>query len=202
MLIDNVFIDRFLVIVTLFCLFFCVSCRRHILHFRGAEVNPVQLAPKITLTDHTGKEFNLEEQKGNVVIIFFGFTHCPDVCPLTMTRLKKVSEGLGSGVDTVRIVFITIDPKRDRKENLKNYLDIYDDDFIGLRGAPKDLEAVYSAYGIYHEIDTNGHANDRYLMNHTNSVFVIDKQGNWRLNFTDTASVDDIIHDVHILLNE
>ena len=193
---------KFLVFAIFFLMFFYVSCRRQMLHFRGTEVYPVQLAPEITLTDHAGKAFNLEEQKGNVVIIFFGFTHCPDVCPMPMTRLKKVSEGLGSAVTGVRIVFITVDPNRDQPENLQNYLDIYNDDFIGLRGKQKDLEAVYTSYGIYHNSDTDDESSGSYLINHTNSVFVIDKQGNWRLNFIDTASVEDIIHDVNILLNE
>ena len=185
-----------------FSVFTFLSCRPQNPPFRGAVIHTVQVAPPIALSDHTGKSFTLEQCKGEVVLIFFGFTHCPDVCPMTMTKLQKVSAGLMQD-DRVRVLFITVDPDRDRSQAIRDYIGNYSNKFVGLRGTQDELDAVYEAYGVYRGIDDDSNqAADNYTINHTNSVFVVDRKGNWRLNFTDTAKIDDIIHDVRILLRE
>ena len=184
-----------------FAIFF-ISCKPKTPPWRGIAVHPILPAPGFTLVDAAGRKFQLKGQRGKVVLIFFGFTHCPDICPVSMAKLKKVKDDLGEGANDVRIVFITVDPDRDGGEHLQNYVEIYDRDFIGLSGSIEELNPVYKAYGIHREKDDNGNPSTNYLINHTNSIFVVDKQGNWRLNYTDSTKIEDIIHDVRLLLKE
>ena len=178
------------------------ACKQETAVFHGTGVQPTSAAPELILVDHNGAEFSLEEQRGKVVLIFFGFTHCPDICPLTMMKLKKVSDSLSRDEDNVRILFVTVDPERDDRQNLHDFINTYDSRFIGLRGSVDELKTVYEAWGIYRQADKKAPTASDYLVNHTNSILIIDKHGNWRLNHTDVTKADNIVHDVHILLQE
>ena len=117
--------------------------------FRGNALDSPVAAPDFALTDQHGQPFRLSEQRGNVVILFFGYASCPDVCPTTLGMWRRVQTELGDDAQRVRFVFVTVDPERDTQERLREHLTIFSPDFIGLTGTPADLEPVYQAYGVY-----------------------------------------------------
>ena len=198
----NILSNGRLIVGAMLSAIYFISCKPQVYQFRGAAVNPIRKAPDLMLTDHSGRKFRLSDQQRRVVLIFFGFTLCPDVCPMTLSKLQKVNSALEKDASSVLFLFVTVDPERDQINSLTKYVRGYGSYFIGLRGSQAELDAVYNAYGIFHEVDKKFQQKSGYLVNHTNSIFVVDKNGNWRLNYTDQATSDDIIQDVRQLLLE
>ena len=143
---------------------------------------PIDVAD-FTLTDHTGEPFSLSELRGKVVMLFFGYTNCPDVCPTTLLEFKRVKEQLGEDADQVAFVFISVDGARDTPERLAAYVHAFDPDFIGLTGEDAEIRTVGRDYGVFYQrVD---YANpDNYLVDHTASSFAIGPEGRWRINFS------------------
>lgn len=168
--------------------------------FKGEPRKTVTDAPDFTLEDQNGRPFKLSEQRNNVVLLFFGYTYCPDVCPTTLTDFREVHRLLGSDAGKVRFVYVTVDPERDTPERLKQYVNIFNPSFYGLSGKPEVLEPVYQAYQIVHEKVTPEGTVAEYFINHTASVAVIDRDGKWRLNEPYGTNPDDIVHDIRLLL--
>jgi protein SCO1/2 len=168
--------------------------------FRGNVLATPMPAPDFTLTDQYDHLFRLSDQKGRVVILFFGYASCPDVCPTTLSVWKQVHEALGDDAHQVRFVFVTVDPERDTKERLKVHLDLFNSDFIGLTGTEAELEAVYRAYGVYREKVTLSDSALGYQVTHTSSGYVIDPDGAWRLRHPFGTPVEDIVHDIRQLV--
>ncbi len=171
--------------------------------FRGtAYVQPYPPAPEIDLTRSDGSRFRLSEMRGDVVLIFFGYTTCPDVCPATMAELKlALAELKPEEAARVRVVFITVDPERDTPEKVQEYVSRFNPAFIGLSGDQNKLGVVWSAYGIFREI-VQGESAAGYLINHTARVTLVDPQGNMRVSFGFDTPVDDIVHDLKLVLAE
>jgi len=175
--------------------------------FRGSVLSQPIAATDFTLTDQHGQPFRLSEQRGKVVLLFFGYTSCPDVCPTTLSAWKRVHEELGDEAERVRFVFVTVDPERDTPERLGLHVDLFNPDFVpvqggfvALTGTPDELEPIYEAYGVYYEkVETPGSALG-YLVNHTSSGYVIDPQGNWRLRHAFGTVSADIAYDIRELL--
>jgi len=168
--------------------------------FQGEIQNQTEPAPDFTLTDQHGHPFRLSDQKGKVVLLYFGYTYCPDVCPTTMGDFKRIHKKLGEKADQVEFVFVTTDPDRDKPERLKKYLEIFNPDFVGLVGTQEELGAVYEGFDVYVEkVEVEDSAAD-YLVSHTATVFLIDPEGRWRLLYDYGTSPDDIVGDVEQLL--
>lgn len=167
--------------------------------FRGTVLDPPIPAPDFTLTDQGGQPFRLGDQRGKVVLLFFGYTNCPDVCPTTLATWKRVYDALGDDADRVRFVFITVDPERDTPERLREHLAIFNPNFVGLTGTLDELAPVYGAYGIFREKDAATESALGYLVSHTASVAVIDRDGQRRLSFSFGTPAEDIVHDLHQL---
>ena len=167
--------------------------------YQGSLIDPPVPAADFQLNNQHGDTFHLSEQRGKVVLIFFGYTHCPDVCPVALSEFKQVKKQLGDLADQVEFVFITVDPERDTAEVLGQYLANFDPTFIGLSGTPDELEPVYKSYGVYHEKTDTGSAAG-YLVDHTARMYVIDAQGNWRLTYPFGMEVEKQVEDlVHLL---
>jgi protein SCO1/2 len=170
--------------------------------FRGSLIDPPVPAADFELTDQNDQPFRLSDQKGQIVLLFFGYTHCPDVCPLTLSHFKQIKAELGDQADQVRFVFVTVDPERDTAAALNEYLPNFDSQIVGLTGSMESLEGVWKAYGVYRAKQEVGSAAG-YLMDHTARTYLIDQQGNWRLTYPFEMGKDEILQDVlHLLNNE
>jgi len=169
--------------------------------YQGVLIDPPAHAPNFNLTDQHGDSFQLLDQQGKVVLIFFGYTHCPDVCPITLSEYKRVKAILGDQSENVQFVYITVDPERDTQERMRVYLQNFDPDFIGLTGSRPELELVWQKYGVYQQRQDTGSAAG-YLIDHSARIYAIDKMGNWILNYPYGMEPDRIAQDVTHLLKQ
>lgn len=168
--------------------------------FRGTTyAEPYPVAPEFELTRANGNTFRLSEQHGKIVMLFFGYTSCPDVCPTTMAELNQALGKLGDQADQVQVVFVTVDPQRDTPERAQEYVDHFNPNFIGLSGSESELTKVWNNYGVFREV-VEGTSAAGYLVDHTARVTLIDQQGNLRVSFPFDTPVEDIVHDLKLLL--
>jgi len=138
-------------------------------------------SPSFELEDQTGKLRHLEDFKGKVLVVFFGYTQCPDVCPTTMFEMKKVMDLLGKDASKVQVAFITLDPERDTIELLEKYVPSFDPSFIGLRAKnDESLEQVVKGYKVFYQ-KVPGKDPKYYTIDHTAGSYVIDQKGQLRL---------------------
>jgi protein SCO1/2 len=169
--------------------------------FQGSLIDPASPAPDIELQDQSGDLFRLGDQQGKVVLVFFGYTHCPDVCPITLTEFKQIKQDLGDLSDQVQFVFVTVDPERDTRQRIRQYLSSFDPEFIGLGGAREDLEPVWKSYGVYEaKHDPGSQGEDQ--VDHTSRVYAVDKEGNLRLTYPSEMGVAAMLEDVRYLVGE
>ena len=159
----------------------------------GGVIDPPMPAAEIRLQDFNGQSFALDSLRGKVVVLYFGYTNCPDECPLTMAHLKVAVDRLGVDAKDVRVVMVTTDPKRDTPEALRTFMDKFNPHFIGLTGTDEQLAQVWKDYGV--AVENGGEA-------HSNFVYVIDPAGNFRETFLPDSQSDDIAADLRLLLGE
>jgi protein SCO1/2 len=161
--------------------------------FHGAVINPPIPAAEIKLTDFNGAPFTLSNLYGKVIILYFGYTNCPNECPLTMAHLKLTMDILGDKSKDVKVVMITTDPTRDNAESMKTFLGKFDSDFIGLVGAPDELMKVWKDYGV--TVEDGGET-------HSYFIYMIDQSGKFRETFLPDSLPVDIAADTRLLLGE
>ncbi len=148
--------------------------------FSSIDVTGAEYAKGFELTDHNGQVRTLNDFAGKVVVVFFGYTQCPDVCPTTMTELAEVKKALGKDGDRLQGIFITVDPERDTPELLKAYMANFDPSFVALRTTPDKLSALAKDYKIYYK-KVEGKTPTSYSMDHSAGSYVYDTQGRLRL---------------------
>ncbi len=170
--------------------------------FHGTVLEPAESAPDFTLTDDHGQPFQLKTQQGKVVLLYFGYTRCPDVCPLTLGKLAQVRQALGPDAGPVEVVFITVDPERDTAQVLQDYMARFDPTFVGLRGTWPELDPVVKSYGVTAQKLDLATGTPLGQVEHSSYIYVIDRAGRWRVLFSQDASVADIGADVGFLLHE
>jgi protein SCO1/2 len=170
--------------------------------FRGTSYGePYPQAADFELYQSNGETFRLSEQKGKIVLLFFGYTACPDVCPTTLAELRVLMEELGDKTEQVQVVFVSVDPERDTPEKIQEYVEHFNADFIGLTGDPEDLQVIWDDYGVFRE-RVESESAFGYIINHTARTYLIDQNGNLRLSFGFQTPVEDMVHDIEILLNQ
>jgi len=169
--------------------------------FRGTVYEaPYPPAPEFELTRSDGTRFQLSETRGKVGLLFFGYTSCPDVCPTTLAELKQSLEKLDEKeAEQIQVLFVTVDPERDTPERVQEYVNHFNTNFIGLSGTETELTRVWNDYGIYREV-VQGTSALGYLVNHTARITMIDRAGNLRVSFGFDVPVDDIVHDLKLIL--
>ena len=168
--------------------------------FRGtAYGEPYPTAPQIELIRSNGETFRLSDQKGKIILLFFGFTNCTDVCPTTLAELKLVMDDLGDKTKLIQVVFVSVDPKRDTPDKTQEYVEHFNKEFIGLSGPFDKLEAVWKNYGVFRE-EVQSDSAMGYSVNHTARVYLIDMDGNLRLSYGYQTPVEDIVNDLELLL--
>ena len=170
--------------------------------FEGSLMPTPQPAQDFLLIDQHNQPFELSAQRGKVVVMFFGYTHCPDVCPTTLAEMRDVRRELGALAEQVTFVFITVDPERDTPEVLGAHAALFDKHIFALTGAPDDLAAVYQAYGVVAEKQESATGALGYLVDHTGRLFVVDRQGNFRLTFPFGFEQERIVKDLTYLVEE
>lgn len=172
----------------------------HGAEFKGGLLTPPKAAPDFALTTQAGKDFRLSRERGKVVALSFGYTFCPDVCPTTLAELAQARTRLGADTQRFRIVFVTVDPERDTPARLREYVDAFAGSFTALTGPPGRLAEVRKAYGVIAEKRAVAGTSAAYLIDHSAFVFVIDPAGQLRLMFPFGLSIDDMVHDIKLLL--
>lgn len=169
--------------------------------YHGVVIDPPAPAFDITLTDQHGQPYRLSEQQGKLVLIFFGYTHCPDVCPVTLSEYRQIKRMLGEQAKNVQFVYITVDPQRDTPERIGQYLQNFDPEFVGLSGSAEALAAVWKAYGVYQQPKESNSAGG-YLVDHSSRTYLIDAQGHWRMNYNYGTDSENIAKDLlHLIKN-
>lgn len=169
--------------------------------FNGQELQSAEPLPEVTLMSSTGQPLSLSDLRGKVVLVYFGYTYCPDACPTTMAQLKKVPGALGDKADQVQVAMISVDPQRDTPEVLRDYLAAFHPSFIGLTGTLEEITAAAAPFGIYFAAHA-GTAATGYLVDHTSAVTAIDKAGHIRLVYPHGTLAEDIVADVRQLVGE
>lgn len=148
--------------------------------FSATDITGADFAQTLNLTDHTGKPRSLADFKGKVVALFFGYTHCPDVCPTTMADLKQTMKLLGTQADELQILFVTLDPERDTREVLAQYVPSFDKRFIGLFGTQEQTAKATADFKIFaSRVENSGRSG--YTIDHSAGVYIYDKAGKIRL---------------------
>jgi protein SCO1/2 len=171
--------------------------------FNGEVVEPVQPALELTGVNWDGKPFHLSEHRGKVTVVFFGYTYCPDICPFTLAKMKQIYRDLGSRSTDLNVVFASVDPQRDTVEKLASYVPNFDRRFYGLRLEPDQIEAASSAFGVtvrYGAPKQGLETASYYLVDHTATYFVLDREGRLRLKFPPKATVEQMLPDIEKLL--
>jgi protein SCO1 len=168
--------------------------------FAGRELTPPLPATGFTLKATNGSDFRLSQLRGKVVLISFGYTFCPDVCPTTLVELSQVRTRLGDAAKRVQVAFITLDPDRDTLERLRIYTTAFDPSFIGLTGSDEQLAQVRKAYGVMAEKRVVSGTAAPYLIVHSAYTYVIDRGGRLRLLFPFGLSVEEMAGDIMQLL--
>lgn len=130
-----------------------------------------------TLTDHNNQRFKLEQLRGKLVILFFGYTYCPDICPSELSTMAKLLKKLGNDSDKVSALFISVDPKRDTPKKLKEYVPFFSPHLIGLTGTESEISRVTKAYKVQSKIHSKKENSDYYLVDHSANLYVINEQG-------------------------
>jgi protein SCO1/2 len=167
---------------------------------KSGVFDPPRMAPDFSLPASNGQEFTLSRQQGKLVVLGFGFTHCPDVCPVTLGRLAQAYKKLGKLADQVQVVYVTVDPERDNVERMREYLAYFNPGFVGITGTPEQLSVLRQAYGILAAKEI--HQDGSYAVHHSSYVYLIDQRGFLRALVPFGTAVEDIVHDINILLQE
>ncbi|MCA9970466.1 MAG: SCO family protein [Anaerolineales bacterium] len=154
-----------------------------------------------TLTNAAGEDVSLSDFKGKVVLLYFGYTYCPDVCPATMSELQRAAEALGGAADEVQVLMISVDPLRDTPESLQAYVDHFNPAFIGLTGTEDEILAATTPLGVFFE-KHEGTVKSGYLIDHTATVTVVDKDGYLRLVYPFGVAGEDMAADLRSFIRE
>ena len=161
----------------------------------GVVLQSPQRLTDFTLNASTGEPMSLSDFRGKPVLIYFGYTFCPDVCPTTLNDLTDMMEALGKKADDIQVIMVSVHPERDTPEQLETYLKYFDPRFIGMTGAKEDIDAAATQFGVYYEAH-EGTAATGYLVDHTSTVAMVNEDGYLREIFSFDTPGEDIAADV------
>jgi protein SCO1 len=165
----------------------------------GIAIDSAEPAQDFTLDASTGRAVSLSDFRGKPVLLYFGYTTCPDVCPTTLTDLRLAMQALGIEQESVQVLFVSVDPERDTADRLAAYLQYFNPDFIGLTGSVTDIEAIASRFGVFFQKNEAKSAAD-YLVDHTSAVLLLDADGKLRLMFPYGTTGDQLARDTRLYL--
>ena len=177
------------------------ACAEKKAEFKGVDITGAEYARDLPLTDHNGQPRHLKDFAGKVVVVFFGFTQCPDVCPTSMQELAEVKRTLGADGERLQGIFVTVDPERDTADVLKAYMANFDPTFLALRGNAQELAAVAKDFKIYYK-RVEGQTPTSYTMDHSAGSYVYDPAGRLRVYHRYGSGAQSLAADVRALLDE
>jgi protein SCO1 len=167
--------------------------------FRATDITGADYGKQLALTDHNGQTRTLEDFRGKVVVVFFGFTQCPDVCPTTMLTVANALKKLGPQANDVQVLFVTLDPERDTPQVLAQYVPAFDARFLGLYGDAASTAKAAREFKVFFQ-RTEGRSGGSYTIDHTAASYVLDRQGRLRLYVRHSQTEADLASDLRQLL--
>jgi protein SCO1/2 len=170
--------------------------------FNGTQYDDGATAPEIELTNVKGGTYRLSENRGRIVLIYFGYTFCPDICPGTLAQARQMFDLLGEQAEMVEFLFVTVDPERDTPEVMSAYVSAFHPRIVGLTGSPDELVQVFDAYGIVAEKEPLPESAVGYVMNHTTRVLLVDQAGRLRLSYPFGTIAEDMAEDIRHLWSD
>ncbi|HJQ63994.1 MAG TPA: SCO family protein [Burkholderiales bacterium] len=191
---------RFLVIGLLALAAILSGCeqRAPVPKFRLTDVTGAPFGKALALNDHHGKPRTLQDFRGKVVVLFFGFMHCPDVCPATLAELAQVAKALGPDAARMQVLFVTVDPERDTPGLLRQYVPSFHPDFLGLHGDAAATAQAAKEFKIFYQKQPQSGGD--YSMDHSAGTYILDQQGRLRLFAQHGAGASALLHDIRLLL--
>jgi protein SCO1/2 len=175
-----------------------VGCNASGPSFKNTDITGADYGKDFKLTDHTGRTRSLVDFRGKVVVMFFGYTRCPDACPTTLAELKAVREQLGEDGKRLQVLFVTVDPERDTPKVLASYVPAFDPSFLGLYGDNEAITKVAKDFRVFYQ-KVPGKAPDSYSVDHTAGSYIFDPRGRLRL-FARYGNVANLTADIRTLL--
>ncbi len=167
--------------------------------FASTDITGIHYAQSLELTDHTGQRRTLADYKGKVVVVFFGYTHCPDVCPTTLAEMAQIRKQLGPDGDKLQVLFVTLDPERDTQDALAGFVPAFDPSFVALRGDTAQTQKVAADFKVFVQ-KAKAKDSDAYTIDHTASTYVFDPQGRVRLFIRHGQDMAAVLKDIQQLI--
>ena len=168
--------------------------------FNAVDITGAELGTDFRLTDHRGAPRSIGDFRGKTVVLFFGYTHCPDMCPTTLADLAATVRSLGADGNRVQVLFVTVDPKRDTAELLGRYVPAFHPDFLGLRGDPEETGRIAKAFKIFVS-EVPGRTPESYTIDHSTQKLAFDSQGRLRLLIPHGTPPEKMAADLRLLMN-
>lgn len=175
------------------------GCSPSAVELHGSPYQNLAPAPGFAIPSSAGSTFDLTNQRGRIVLLYFGYTFCPDVCPATLAELRQLFEEEPGLTDSAVVAMVTVDPERDTLPHLREYLERFNPQFIGLRAEGEELDSLLDAYGVFAERDPESDP-EYYLVTHTARLFLIDSQGLLRTSYPFGTPIEEIKADLQVLL--
>ncbi|MFA5665122.1 SCO family protein [Castellaniella sp.] len=169
------------------------------LPFEGNDITGSGLGQDLAMPDTQGRMRTLADFKGKVLLVFFGYTQCPDVCPTAMLEISQAMELLGEQADHVQVVMVSVDPARDTPEILQAYVELFDPRFMGLTGTPEQLDKTARSFKAFYAKEP-GPTPNHYAMNHSAAFYLLDQNGQARALLGPSLTPEDMAHDIRLLL--
>ena len=169
--------------------------------FEAVDITGVNWGKGFELTDFNGKQRTLADFRGKVVLLFFGYAHCPDMCPTTMAKLGQATRLMGTDADRVRVLFVTVDPKRDTPRLLAQFVPAFHPAFLGLYGTEHQTAAAAKEFKVYYQLGKPGESGF-YTVDHSGPVYALDRRGRLRLFIKPEMSPESVARDLRALLGE
>lgn len=168
--------------------------------FHGTVIQSPETSYDFTLKNVNG-DISLSDYRGKLVLVYFGYTFCPDICPATLANVGQALKQIGSRSDEVQTIMISLDPQRDTPEKLAEYVKHFHPSFLGVTGTKEEVDRVASLYGIFYQVNQGSEATD-YLIDHTATLLVIDREGYLKLVFPFGVTSEEIADDLKYMLRQ
>lgn len=181
------------------CLLTVIGCTSAPHEFGGVVYDPPSPIADFTLTAANDQPVSLSDYQGKYLFVYFGYTFCPDICPTTLAKLAAVQQALGSDADQMQVIMVSVDPERDTPETLAEYVNHFNDRFVGLTGSPEEIDNAGKPFGLYYA-KHEGTAASGYLIDHTARVFLLNREGQVIVAYAHDITEEMVLADMQYLL--